>query len=86
MTEAALKGFAAGSWYGFHAPAGTPKAVIDNVHAYMVKIMALPDVRQGSANVGGETIANAPAQYGAFVESELRTWGQVIKATGVKSE
>jgi hypothetical protein len=52
----------------------------------MVKIMALPDVYQGIANVSGETIANAPAQYGAFVESELRKWGEVIKATGVKVE
>ncbi|HEX2827508.1 MAG TPA: tripartite tricarboxylate transporter substrate binding protein [Burkholderiales bacterium] len=84
MTEAGLKGFEAGSWYGFHAPAGTPKAIIDKLHADMVKIMALPDVRQGFANVGGETIANTPAQYGAFVESELRKWGGVIKSTGIK--
>jgi tripartite-type tricarboxylate transporter receptor subunit TctC len=84
MTEAGLKGFEAGSWYGFHAPAGTPKPIIDKLHADMVKIMALPDVRQGFANVGGDTIANTPAQYGAFVESELKKWGQVIKATGIK--
>jgi tripartite-type tricarboxylate transporter receptor subunit TctC len=86
MTEAGLEAFAAGSWYGFHATAGTPKAIIDKLHADMVTIMALPDVRQGVANVGGETIANTPAQYGVFVESELRKWGEVIKATGVKVE
>ena len=84
MAEAGLPGFEAGSWYGFHAPAGTPKPIIDKIHADMVKVMSLPDVRERFASVGGDTIANTPAQYGAFVEAELKKWGQVIKATGIK--
>jgi tripartite-type tricarboxylate transporter receptor subunit TctC len=84
MAEAGLPGFQVGSWYGFHAPAGTPKAIVDKLHADMVKAMNTPEVRERFAAVGADTIANTPAQYGAFVEAELKRWGKVIKATGIK--
>jgi tripartite-type tricarboxylate transporter receptor subunit TctC len=86
VSEAGLPGFEVGSWYGFHAPAGTPKAIIDKLHAAMVKAMATPELRERFANVGAETIANTPAQYGAFVASELKKWGAVVKAAGVKAD
>jgi tripartite-type tricarboxylate transporter receptor subunit TctC len=82
--EAGLPGFEVGSWYGFHAPAGTPKPIIDKLHAEMVKAMNTPELRERFSNVGAETIANTPAQYGAFVQAELKKWGTVIQVTGVK--
>jgi tripartite-type tricarboxylate transporter receptor subunit TctC len=84
MSEAGLPGFQVGSWYGFHAPAGTPKAIIDKLHADMVKVMNTPEVRERFAAVGSDTTTNTPAQYGAFVQTELKRWGAVIKATGIK--
>src|SRR6185369_625382 len=84
VSEAGLSGFEVGSWYGFHAPAGTPKPVIDKLHAEMVKAMNTPELRERFSNVGAETIANTPAQYGAFVQAELKKWSKVIQATGVK--
>ena len=86
VSEAGLPGFEVGSWYGFHAPAGTPKAIINKLHAEMVKAMNTPELRERFAGVGAETIANTPAQYGAFVQSEFKKWGQVIRAAGVKAE
>ena len=86
ISEAGLPGFEVGSWYGFHAPAGTPKAIIDKLHAEMVKAMGTQELRERFANVGAETIANTPAQYGAFVESELKKWGKVIRAADVRAD
>jgi len=86
VSEAGLPGFEVGSWYGFHAPAGTPKAIIDKLGAEMVKAMGTPELRERFASVGAETIANTPAQYGAFVESEVKKWGKVIREAGVKVE
>jgi tripartite-type tricarboxylate transporter receptor subunit TctC len=86
VSEAGLPGFEVGSWYGFHAPAGTAKPIIDKLHAEMVKAMNTPELRERFANVGADTVANTPAQYGAFVESELKKWGAVIKAAGVKAD
>ena len=52
----------------------------------MVKAMGTPELRERFAAGGAETIANTPAQYGAFVEAELKKWGAVIKAAGVKAD
>jgi len=86
ISEAGLPGFEVGSWYGFHAPAGTPPAIIGKLHAEMVKAMNTPELRERFASVGAETIANTPEQYGAFVQAELRKWGKVIRAAGVKAD
>ena len=83
VSEAGLRGFEVGSWYGFHAPAGTPKPIIDKLHAAMVKAMNTTELRERFANVGAETIANTPAEYGAFVQAELKKWSGVIKAANV---
>ena len=84
VSEAGLPGFEVGSWYGFHAPAGTPKLIIDKLHAEMVKAMKTPELREKFSNVGAETIANTPAEYGAFVQAELKKWSKVVRSTGVK--
>jgi tripartite-type tricarboxylate transporter receptor subunit TctC len=84
VSEAGLPGFEVGSWYGFHAPAGTPKPIIDKLHMQMVKAMNLPEMRERFSSVGAETIASTPAHYGTFVQTELKKWSAVIKATGVK--
>jgi tripartite-type tricarboxylate transporter receptor subunit TctC len=84
LAEAGLPGFQVGSWYGFHAPAGTPKAIIDKLHADMVKAMSTPEVRERFTAVGSDTTTSTPAQYGTFVQAELKRWGGVIRATGIK--
>ena len=84
VSEAGLPGFEVGSWYGFHAPAGTPKLIIDKLHAEMVKAMKTPELREKFSNVGAETIANTPAEYGAFVQAELKKWSKVVRSTGIK--
>jgi len=60
--------------------------IIDKLHAEFVKAVKTPDVRERFAAVGADTVASSPAQYGAFVEAELKKWEKVIKATGVKIE
>ncbi len=86
VKEAGLPGAEVGSWYGFHAPAGTPKPVIDKLHAEMAKAMNTAELRDRFAGVGAETIANTPAQFAAFIDAELRRWEKVIRAAGVKVE
>jgi tripartite-type tricarboxylate transporter receptor subunit TctC len=86
MKEAGLPGVEVGSWYGFHAPAGTPKPIIDKLHAEMTKAMKTPELRERFAGVGADTVANTPAQFSAFIDAELKKWGQVIRTAGVKLE
>jgi tripartite-type tricarboxylate transporter receptor subunit TctC len=86
MKESGVSGMEVGSWYGFHAPAGTPKPIVDRLHAEMVKAMKAPDVRERFSSVGADTIANSPVEFAAFINAELKKWGTVIRAAGVKLE
>jgi tripartite-type tricarboxylate transporter receptor subunit TctC len=86
VREAGLPGCEVGSWYGYHAPAGTPRSIVDKLNAGMVKAMNTPELRERFAGVGSETVADTPAEYGAFVAAELKKWEKVIRATGVKVE
>ena len=79
-----VPGFDTVPWAGMFAPAGTPKLIIDKLHAEMVKAMKTPELREKFSNVGAETIANTPAEYGAFVQAELKKWSKVVRSTGVK--
>jgi tripartite-type tricarboxylate transporter receptor subunit TctC len=71
VREGGLPGFDVGSWYGFHAPAGTPPPIIEKLHAEMVKAMRTPELRERFAAVGADTVANSAAEFGAFVDAEV---------------
>ena len=86
MKEAGLPGMEVGSWYGFHVPAGTPKPIIDRLHAEMVKAIKAPDVRERMLGIGADPIGNTPGEFAAFINAELKKWGNVVKSAGVKVE
>jgi tripartite-type tricarboxylate transporter receptor subunit TctC len=84
--EAGLPGFEVGSWYGFLAPAGTPKPIIDKLYAEMVKGINTQELRDRFTGVGAEPVANTPAEFAGFIRDELKRWEKVIRAAGVKAE
>lgn len=84
--EVGMPGFEASSWYGFHAPAGTPKPIIDKINAEMVKALKTPEMRERFAGIGAEALTSSPAEFNAFVEAETEKWGKLIRAIGVKVE
>jgi tripartite-type tricarboxylate transporter receptor subunit TctC len=86
IAETGIKGYEAGSWYGLSAPAGTPKEVISRLHAETVKVMALPDVKERLFNAGFEVVTSNPEAFGAFTRNEIRKWGKLVRATGLKVE
>lgn len=82
--EAGLAGAEAGSWYGFHAPAGTPKPIIDKLNAGIVKALNEKDVRERLAAVGAEVVADTPQEFAAYIKAEQDKWGEIIRSTGIK--
>ena len=65
-------------------PAQTPPAIVQRLNAEIMKALANPDVKAKLAAQGAEPLGSTPAQYGAYIKSELERWGKVIKASGVK--
>lgn len=84
--EQGMKGFSSYNWNGILAPAGTPKAIIDRIHAVLSKPLNDPETRKQMEAVGYEVSGYGPADYAAFIKEETERWAKVASAAGIKPE
>ena len=84
--EQGLKGFSSYNWNGILAPTGTPKAIIDRIHAVLSKPLTNPEIRKQMETIGYEVSGDGPAEYAAFIKSEIEKWAKVAKAAGIQPE
>jgi tripartite-type tricarboxylate transporter receptor subunit TctC len=73
------------SRYGFLAPAGTPRDIIDRLNAAWVKGAALPETRERLRSVGEEPMTSTPEEYLEFLKKEIPRWGKVIREANIKA-
>ena len=86
LSEAGLSGFAADSWFGIMAPAGTPREVIARLNADVQKSVDSPEVKDIIARQGGEVMGSTPEQMAAQIRNDRQKWGRVIRESGAKIE
>ncbi len=86
MIEAGMAGYELSAWYAALLPAGTPAAVRDRLNAELVKVMALPEVRQQLGSAGIDAMSSTPAQLARFLETELERWSTHIRNAGMIPE
>ena len=86
IAESGLAGYEVYGWYGFAAPARTPRAVIERLHAEVAKIAQQPKMKARLASQGLELVGNSPAEFDAFIRAEITKWSTVLKAAGLKPE
>jgi len=79
-----VPGYELAVWYGVVAPANTPKDIIGRLHAEIVRVLNLPDVKERVAGLGFETLGGTPDQFQAFIEAELAKWGKVVREAGLQ--
>jgi len=84
VAESGLPGFEAGTWYGISTPAGTPRAIVDQLNAAIVKSVQLPDTREKLLAQGAEPMTGSAEQMGQFVRGEIARWAKVVKAAGIQ--
>ncbi len=85
MDEAAgLKGFDASSWFGLLGPAGTPPDVVNRVQQEVAKALASPAVKEKLLAQGAIPSGNTPQEFAKFIDSEIKKWAPVVKASGAK--
>jgi tripartite-type tricarboxylate transporter receptor subunit TctC len=84
IMESGLPGYEVSVWYGFLAPAGTPPAVINRLHAEISRIVQLPDIRERWAGLGAEPLHNTPEQFAVFLKADVVKWAKVVRESGVK--
>lgn len=83
LAEAGLSGFEATTWQGFVVPAGTPRDVIARLHAESARAVQAAEVRERYAALGVEPVSNTPAQFAAYIQSEIVKWGKAVRGTGL---
>jgi tripartite-type tricarboxylate transporter receptor subunit TctC len=81
----AMPGFRTGIWYGLFAPAHTPDAIVNKLHAVSEKFLTLPATRAKLAAVGVSTAPLPPAEFAAFVRSEIARWTADAKEAGIEA-
>lgn len=82
----AMPGFEATIWYGLLAPANTPAPIVDKIYAECAKFLAMPATREKLANVGVIVSPLPPAEFGAFIRSEIVRWTAAIKDAGIEPQ
>ena len=84
IAQAGVKGYASDTWYGLLAPAGTPKEVIQTLHAAAVEAAKSPELRTALAGQGVQLTVSSPAEFRTLLQSEKTRWASVIKFSGAK--
>jgi len=84
IAESGLPGFEVVGWYGVLAPARTPHPVVARLHNEFVKILQTQDIRDRLLSEGAEPVGNTPAEFTAFIKTDIGRWAKVIKAAGAK--
>jgi tripartite-type tricarboxylate transporter receptor subunit TctC len=89
VDQAGLPGFHMSLWHGLWVPKGTPKPVIDRLHAAVLDALGDPATRTKLADAGQEIFPRErqnPAALGALQKAEIEKWWPIIKASGFKVE
>ena len=81
--EAGVPGFDVRSWIGLAAPAGTPKPIIERLHAEVQKAIAIPEVRSRLEALGGEARGSTPQEMKERVAFEVARWKKVIAEANI---
>ncbi len=86
IAESGLAGFEVVAWNGIVAPAGTSMALVEKIQRDVAQVLALRDVQDWLVAQGYEPGGQTPAEFGAFIRSELEKYGRIVKAAGIKAE
>jgi tripartite-type tricarboxylate transporter receptor subunit TctC len=86
VAEQGFPGYEALNWYGYLAPAGTPKEIVDRLARDIGKALADPKVVAALAKTGVEPQPMTPEEFGRYIRREYDTWGKVVKEAGIKAQ
>jgi tripartite-type tricarboxylate transporter receptor subunit TctC len=86
IAEAGLPGFEASGWAGMVGPANLPRDIVQRLNAAIVDTLKQKDVIERMLKDGAVPAPSSPEEFAAYLRSELRKWGEVVKIANVKAE
>jgi tripartite-type tricarboxylate transporter receptor subunit TctC len=84
IAESGVKDYEVLNWFGLFAPAGTPAPIITRMHAEAKAMLTAPEMKQRLTAEGAQAIVSTPADFTAFVKSEMAQWTEVGKAAKIQ--
>ncbi|MDB5809710.1 MAG: hypothetical protein JWN94_1832 [Betaproteobacteria bacterium] len=86
IAEAGYPEFDLTSWWGLLAPAGVSKDIVARLHADAVKVLETADMKEKLATQGAMVVTNTPAQFAAYIKSEIANWGRIVAVSGARMD
>jgi tripartite-type tricarboxylate transporter receptor subunit TctC len=86
VAESGLPGYEATVWWGWVAPAGTPRDIIGRLNAEANKALADPAIVGKLAELGVVVTTGTPEQFAVFIQAQTELWSGVIKGSGIKPD
>lgn len=85
VAEQGFPGFAAYAWWGLLAPAGTPKPIVDRMHAEVLKVLNNKEARERLSAQGMDIVASSSTEFAKFLGGEVERWAKVVKDNNIKA-
>jgi tripartite-type tricarboxylate transporter receptor subunit TctC len=83
MIESGVPGFEMSSWQAIYAPKGTPKPIVDRLHAEIAKALKAPDVQAKLGDqLGMQIVGGTPQQLADLMAKEIPRWAALVKKSG----
>jgi tripartite-type tricarboxylate transporter receptor subunit TctC len=82
--EAGYQGFDAVTWFGFLAPAGTPKEAVARLNAEFNKALQQPELKKRLGDEGADALGGTPEQFAQVIRDDIVRWGKIVKESGVR--
>jgi len=83
VAESGVPGYEYSTWYGLHAPARVPRAIVDRLNKETVAALNDPEIRQRYLSQGVDPIPSTAAHFAAYIKSETEKWTKVIVAAKI---
>lgn len=86
MIESGVAGFEMSSWQAIYAPKGTPKPIVDRLHAEIAKVLKMPDVQAKLHDqLGMDLVGGSPQELAALMAREIPRWAALVKKSGASA-
>ncbi len=86
VAELGYPNFETAQWYGMLVPAGTPAAVVSRLHQESRKALASASVIERFANDNAVAGGEPPAEFAAFIRSEQKIWGDIVRRANIRAD
>ena len=86
VEEAGLPGYDLRIWYGFFAPAKTPRPIVQRLYEEFRTALAAADIQSRFTAIGTETVGMPPDEFTRVFHGELQRWAKFVRETGLKLE